>query len=401
MTSSYRFWPWAVLLGLALTGCTRIENAFYRAIEPDYQATCAETGADTPSKEEVDLEKVAEGFPKITAIEFFPGSDDRALVLQQEGALSVLRLDGEPTRTVVHRFDVESVVEQGLLGLAFHPEFEQNRRVYVNYTPASSNRRFSRISEFRLSPGSPPSLGSERVLLELDQPFANHNAGDLEFGPDGLLYFGFGDGGAANDPRGNGQNRDTLLGTILRVDVDRRGENGAYATPGDNPFGDEVFAYGLRNPWKISFDSRGRLIVADVGQNEWEEISIAGRGENLGWSVMEGRHCFQSEDCDRAGLKEPFVEYGRDLGGSITGGDIYRAEALPGLRGQYVFGDFLTGRIWAVDLPPPGKEEQSREFEILGNWPVLISTFGRNAGGEIFVGDYGAGAIYRLAKASQ
>jgi glucose/arabinose dehydrogenase len=217
-----------------------------------------------------------------------------------------------------------------------------------------------------------------------------------------MLYIGFGDGGSADDPHGNGQNLSTLLSKMLRIDVDRRDPGLQYAIPKDNPFvgkagaRPEIWAYGLRNPWRYSFDPRGRLIVADVGQNHEEEIDIVERGANLGWNRREGRHCFPiGQSCDAKGLVDPIFEYGRGDGISVTGGYVYQGKALPELAGKYIFGDYGSGRVWALDLPDTIKPTTAK---VLGVWPRTFSTFGRDGSGEIYAGDYASGEIVRMTR---
>ncbi|MDD9994337.1 MAG: PQQ-dependent sugar dehydrogenase, partial [Dehalococcoidia bacterium] len=232
--------------------------------------------------------------------------------------------------------------EEGLLGLAFDPKYAKNGHFYVYYSAADPRR--SVLSRFSVPPGSTTAdPASELVLLEIPQPFSNHNGGQVAFGPDGYLYVGLGDGGRAGDPFGNGQDRSTLLGSILRIDVGTVGERGGYGIPPDNPFraaGDgsrpEIWAYGLRNPWRFSFDlETGDLWVADVGQNQYEEVDLIEPGGNYGWNVMEGNSCFSpSTGCSTEGLVRPVVQYGREDGCSITGGYVYRGSRLPALRGR-------------------------------------------------------------------
>jgi glucose/arabinose dehydrogenase len=239
------------------------------------------------------------------------------------------------------------------------------------------------------------------VLLRIDQPAANHNGGQLQFGPDGYLYIGMGDGGRAGDPWGNAQNPDVLLGKLLRIDV--AGE-GAYRIPPDNPFVDrsnvrpEIWALGLRNPWRYSFDAMTQdFYVADVGQNTYEEVDFqsagSGGGENYGWDVMEGRHCFEpASGCDTTGLVLPVAEYDHSLGCSITGGYVYRGSRYPALNGVYFFGDYCSGRIWGLRRQDGGRWQMA----LLQESGVTISSFGEDAGGELYVLNYGDGMIYRL-----
>lgn len=312
---------------------------------------------------------VKEAYPQLSftrPVDFQHAGDnsDRVFVVEQRGIISVFPNDEEVGEKDIF-LDIEAQVkdqnnEEGLLGLAFHPEYEDNGYFYVNYTAASPNRTV--ISRFQASPSDPnkAEAGSELVLLEFEQPFSNHNGGQIAFGPDGFLYIAVGDGGSGGDPQGHGQNLETLLGTILRIDVDDQAEGSNYAIPPDNPFAnnsegyrEEIYAYGLRNPWRFSFDfETNRLWTGDVGQNRYEEINIIENGGNYGWRIMEGFHCFDPIDnCDQSGLELPVWEYGRDAGDvSITGGFVYRGSAIPELEGLYVYADYVSGRVWSLDV---------------------------------------------------
>lgn len=289
--------------------------------------------------------------------------------------------------------------EAGLLSIAFHPRFRDNGLFYLFYT--TGNLR-TRVSEFRTGAdrqrGNPD---SERVLLDIAQPAGNHNGGQVAFGPDGYLYIGLGDGGRANDVFENGQNPTTLLGAILRIDVDNQQEDLAYAIPADNPFDGsqgrrrEIWAWGLRNPWRFSFDRlTGELWAADVGQNKWEEIDIITRGGNYGWNIMEGAHCFDPpSNCDSSGLILPVHEYSHDIGRSITGGHVYRGPHLIRLQGAYLYGDFVDKQVWALRRTPDGQVEN----ELLALSPSPIASFGEDESGEVYVVGFD-GRIYRLAE---
>jgi glucose/arabinose dehydrogenase len=280
--------------------------------------------------------------------------------------------------------------EQGLLGLAFHPNYAQNGRFFVNYTNRNGD---TEIARFQVS--SDPNVAdpdSELKLLGVDQPYPNHNGGGLDFGPDGYLYAGLGDGGAAGDPSGNGQKTTTLLGKILRLDVDSAEP---YVVPADNPFGNEIWAYGLRNPWRISFDSAtGDLYIGDVGQNVWEEIDHlpAGSpgGTNFGWDFREGAHEYSGTA--PADLTDPIAEYSHQEGGcSVTGGYVYRG-AMPEWNGVYLYGDYCTGFIWGLVQPGNGWQAQ-----LLFDTDVNITAFGQDEAGEIYlVAD--SGGVYKLAR---
>jgi glucose/arabinose dehydrogenase len=278
--------------------------------------------------------------------------------------------------------------EMGLLGLAFHPDYEQNGFFYVNYTGTGGH---TRISRFQASENV-ADINSEKVLLVIKQPYQNHNGGALAFGPDGYLYAGLGDGGSAGDPHKNGQNTNSLLGKILRLDVN----NGdPYSIPSDNPFGNEVWAYGLRNPWRISFDrATGDLWIGDVGQDTWEEIDYlpdgSQGGANFGWSIMEGNHNYDGEP--QSGMLLPVAEYSHAEGGcSVTGGYVSRG-TFPEWNGVYVYGDYCSGKVWALIL-----SDGQWHSQVMFETGVLITSFGQDESGEIYLASDN-GNIYNLTK---
>ena len=331
-----------------------------------------------------------------------PDGSGRMVVVEQPGRIRYFAPGAKVTQGLL--LDIRRRVstggwEEGLLSIAFHPRFRDNGYYYVYYSAAWARR--SVISRFTATPArTATGRGSERVLLEVEQPFANHNGGQLAFGPDGYLYIGLGDGGSGGDPHRNGQNPRTLLGSILRIDVDREGPGRAYAIPPDNPFAGgtlgrrpEIWAYGLRNPWRFSFDRlTGELYAADVGQNAVEEIDLIAKGANYGWNVMEGTRCYEpSRGCARVGLTPPIAEYGHGRGQSITGGYVYRGSALPGLRGRYVFGDFSSGSIWSV----PAGAGSVRKPRLLLQTKLAISSFGEDRSGELYLTDLN-GYIFKL-----
>ena len=287
--------------------------------------------------------------------------------------------------------------EEGLLGLAFDPKYEENGYFYVYYSAASPRR--SVVARYRASSdGKPVDPSTERIVMEIGQPFSNHNGGHVAFGPDGYLYIAVGDGGSGGDPNGHGQNLGTLLGSILRIDVRTLDGTGDYAVPDDNPFvGErgarpEIWAYGLRNPWRFSFDREsGELWAGDVGQNEFEEIDLVVRGGNYGWNVMEASSCFQTDSCAREDFIGPIAEYGRDGGCSVTGGYVYRGERLPSLIGAYLYGDFCSGRIWALRA----EDGQSTETRQIANTNLQISSFAEGPDGEVYILSF-TGDIVRL-----
>ena len=313
----------------------------------------------------------------------------------------------------------ESHNEEGLLGLAFDPAFQQNGLFFVYYS-ASGPRR-SVLSRFAVS-GNDASMAdkdSELVILQIPQPAGNHNGGQLAFGPDGYLYVGLGDGGRGGDPFGNGQDLGTLLGSILRIDVSEASPDRPYTVPGDNPFVGtagalgEIWAYGLRNPWRFSFDpgygdsessdsesgdsETGQLWVGDVGQNNREEIDLVKKGLNYGWNAMEGTACFSPKTkCDQTGLEMPVAEYGREGGCSIIGGYVYRGRLIPSLYGAYVFGDFCSGSVWGIRLPWGMLNEGAEpEHLLLVDSNLNITSFGVDQAGEIYVLSRDTG-IYKL-----
>jgi glucose/arabinose dehydrogenase len=294
--------------------------------------------------------------------------------------------------------------EEGLLGLAFHPKYKENGKLYVYYT-LKADGNTSVISEFARQNGR-IDPASERELLRVEQPFWNHNGGTMEFGPDGMLYIALGDGGSGNDPYGHGQNLATLLGSVLRIDVDRHDPGLAYAIPKDNPFvgqegaRGEIWAYGFRNPWRMAFDRQtGHLWMGDVGQNLWEEINIVKKGGNYGWNLREANHPFGNRSSDdRTDLIDPIWEYDHQVGKSITGGNVYRGKAIPELAGQYVYADYVSGKLSALHYNEESGEVVSNKAIPSDKLPVI--TFGEDEAGEIYFGvvtGNGRG-IYRLSK---
>lgn len=321
----------------------------------------------------------------------------RLFVVEQAGTIRIIH-NGRvlPTPFLDIRSRVISGGELGLLSVAFHPRYASNGRFFVNYTATGARLR-TVIAEYRASAADANVADpTERVILEIGQPFRNHNGGLNLFGPDGMLYIGMGDGGSAGDPFNNGQRLDTLLGKLLRIDVD--GES-PYRVPRDNPFAGrrgargEIWAYGLRNPWRFSFDrATGRLLLADVGQHKWEEIHLIEKGQNYGWNIMEGWHCFNPPTgCRKAGLRLPIAEYDHAQGCSITGGYVYRGSRLPDLRGRYLFGDYCSGRLWALT---EGRGSRWRMTQLLSTG-LQISSFGEDQEGELYVVDH-RGGIYRI-----
>ena len=292
--------------------------------------------------------------------------------------------------------------EEGLLGLAFDPGYRRNGYFYVYYSAAGPRR--SVVSRFSARQGGQGTADpeSELIIMEIPQPYSNHNGGQLAFGPEGHLYVGLGDGGGSGDPHGNGQNKATVLGSILRIDVAGSSEGERYRIPADNPFvgapgaRQEIWAYGFRNPWRFSFDrTTGLMWAADVGQNSWEEIDLVQKGVNFGWNVMEGSQCFSPRaGCERAGLQLPVAEYSSAEGCSVIGGYVYRGARLPSLAGAYIYGDFCSGNIWGFRYDG-GLREGPR---LLAKSGLLITSFGLDFADELYILSRDSG-IYRLAPA--
>ena len=365
--------------------------------------------ARTPSPQPLRRMEVRRAFPNLTFRQLTnlvqpDDGRDRIFVTEQPGRIRVFPNDQEALSAETF-LDIRDRVserhnEEGLLGLAFDPDFNDSGYFFVYYSAADPRR--SVISRFSVSQSNPNVADpeSEFVILEIAEPFGNHNGGQIAFGPDGFLYIGVGDGGSGADPLGNGQNKGTLLGTILRIDVGGVSSGMSYRIPPDNPFVNvagarqEIWAYGLRNPWRFSFDiATGLLWVADVGQNRWEEIDIVEQGLNYGWNVMEGRHCFSpSSGCDTAGLETPVTEYDHAEGCSVTGGYVYRGSLTPVLLGMYVYGDFCSGNVWGLRYDGQSVTEEM----LLVRSDLLITSFGQDVAANLYILDR-AGGIYYLA----
>ncbi|MCH8829254.1 MAG: PQQ-dependent sugar dehydrogenase [Planctomycetes bacterium] len=339
---------------------------------------------------------------------------NRVFVATQRGVIHVFPNRQDVKKTSVFLNMQKQVVyidkqnEEGLLGVAFHPKYKKDGRFFVYYTTTAAPRT-SIISSFRVSRDDPNRADpkSEVVIMRVKQPFWNHNGGTLVFGPDGYLYIALGDGGSANDPYRNGQNLKTLLGTILRIDVNRKSRGRNYAIPKDNPFvrrgkraRPEIYAYGLRNVWRMSFDRKtGALWAGDVGQKLWEEINIIKKGGNYGWNIREAKHPFGPRGSGpRRGLIDPIWEYHHDIGKSITGGHVYRGSRLPELAGKYLYADYVSGKIWALDY-------DWKKKRVVGNRPIPgnkmpVITFGEDETGDVYfciVSPTGKG-IYRFVR---
>ena len=379
---------------------------------------CSSNAESPPSVERptpdvrVTLEEVASGLTRPLYVDAPPG-DDRLFIVEQTGTIRILK---EGTLLDAPFLDVSEAItrghnEQGLLGLAFHPSYAENGRFFINYTRSEDGATV--VAAYTASEDADRADGaSGQVLLVMEQPFGNHNGGHLAFGPDGFLTIAQGDGGSGGDPHGHGQNPATLLGTLLRIDVDG---GDPYQVPETNPFvgqegrADEIWAWGLRNPWRFSFDREtGDLYIADVGQNQWEEVNVqpaaSTGGENYGWAVLEGSHCYQAATCDREGRVDPVYEYEHPAGCSITGGYVYRGEAIPDLQGHYLFGDFCENWVWSFRWAD-GEAQDPLDWTPLldpdGDRLQGISSFGEDAAGEVYVTSLHSGRVHKIVPAPE
>jgi glucose/arabinose dehydrogenase len=327
----------------------------------------------------------------------------RLFVVEQPGRIRIVengRLLETPFLEISSR--VRSGGERGLLGLAFHPDYRRNGRFIINYNRDSDGATV--LAEYHVSDNRNLAGQDEKLLMVVPQPYANHNGGMVAFGPDGFLYIARGDGGAGGDPGNRGQNREELLGKILRIDVD---QGTPYAIPVDNPFAagggrPEIFAYGLRNPWRFSFDRKtGELWAADVGQDDWEEVDVVRRGANYGWRIMEGNHCFSpSVGCLTTGLTPPVAEYRNQRPRcSVTGGYVYRGTRIPGLVGIYVYGDYCSGEVFGLSSVIQGAPGVSNTPQVLLSTGLKISSFGEDQDGELYVVGH-AGTVHRIDRAA-
>ena len=355
----------------------------------------------------IELELVAKGLDSPVGLTHAGDGSGRIFITLQGG--KILVVEGNRTRLFL---DISSRIksggERGLLGTAFHPNYVENGFFYVNYTNLSGDTVIARFTR-----SSNPQIGdpdSEKRILTIKQPYGNHNGGQLQFGPDGFLYIGTGDGGSGGDPENRAQNLNVLLGKMLRLDVDKKFP---YAIPQGNPFREtpearpEIWAYGLRNPWRFSFDGKtGGLFIGDVGQNSFEEINFqpgsSSGGENYGWNFMEGKSCFGNSlvklfksNCNHESLTLPIIEYSHKRGNcSVTGGNLYRGSKFPQLNGIYFYGDYCSGKIWGAAKT---KGSQWKTKKLLDT-ELSISTFGEDEAGNLYVADHssGNGAIYRI-----
>lgn len=359
-----------------------------------------------PSLPKIRMEPVLGGQVFKSPVQVLPTPSTRPelAMVEQRGRVIAMGLEkGSRKRTILDMRDKVRLTqsEEGLLSIAYDPDQSKNPHVYLYYTASKPRRTV--LSRMNVKPDGIIDKSTEKIILEVDQPYWNHNGGTVLFGPDGMLYLSIGDGGAANDPEDHGQNLGNLLATIIRIDVHT--DEAPYVVPSDNPFVNvegarpEIWAYGLRNVWRMHFDSKtGELWAADVGQNKWEEVDLIEKGGNYGWRLREGKHDFNNPEGSTTKLIDPIIEYPRSAGGSITGGFVYRGKKIPGLQGAYVFSDYMSGRVWATLIQPDG-EPFTREI-YKGN-PMAISSFGEGTDGELYVCGFktpydSKGRIYRI-----
>jgi len=365
-----------------------------------------------------DLLTVASGFTTPLDIHQPHDNSGRLFVVEQNGRIQIIESNG--TRATTPFLDVTGLAnfvsggELGLLGLAFHPQYSTNRRFFVNYTRQVSGQYQTVIAEFATSATNPEFAdpATQKILLVVNQPFSNHKGGGLNFGPDTFLYIGLGDGGSEGDPLCNGQNINTMLGKMLRIDVNSTPAAGkAYAIPPTNPFVGqpsglaEIWLYGLRNPFRFSFDTTTNLLwIGDVGQDTWEEIdrlTSQQGGANLGWNIREGLHPFTLTTCTQTGttLTDPIFNYDHTQGDeAITGGFVYRGLKAPALAGLYVFGDFISGRVWELTSDSFGNLTHTL---ITNTAADDLSSFGQDQAGEIYLARYSSGTVVRLHQVGQ
>lgn len=399
--------PVAALAALFLFGAACADDPV-PAPAPREDRTTPDGGApETPARgdeafraERVELgtRVVVEGLESPIGIAHADDGSERLFVIEQGGRIQLVEDGSDSAQVFLDISDrLVSGGEQGLLGLAFHPSYEDNGRLFVNYTDRNGD---TVVSEFHAADDS-ADPESERVLLQIDQPFDNHNGGHLAFGPDGYLYIATGDGGSGGDPENNGQSLDTLLGKLLRIDVDARDE-GPYGIPQDNPFVEddearpEIWAYGLRNPWRFSFDRKNDdLWIGDVGQGEFEEVNRepagSSGGRNYGWRPMEGASCYE-DDCDPERYVAPVMTYSHDFGCSITGGYVYRGDRYENLRGAYITADYCSGLAWAL----PADIEDVHDPEPVLETGFNIPSFGEDEAGELYLTDSAGGRLLQV-----
>jgi glucose/arabinose dehydrogenase len=370
--------------------------------------SCIQSNGNSKFKPTAASHSVKIAFPKLSFtrpvdLQHANDNSNRLFVVEQEGIISVFKNEtssaSKKTFLDIRNQVEDSGNEEGLLGLAFHPQYKTNGFFYVNYTASNPDRTV--ISRFKASANADAAdPSSEEVILTFPQPYSNHNGGQVSFGPDGYLYIAVGDGGSGGDPQGHGQNLKTLLATILRIDVNKQESGKKYGIPTDNPFAgnksgykEEIYAYGLRNPWRLSFDPvTKKLWTGDVGQNAYEEIDIIEKGGNYGWNSMEGKHCFEPKrNCNQQGLKLPVWEYPRSEGVSITGGFVYRGPSLPELKGKYIYADYGSGKIWALDASNVSNPVNT----LLMESDLSVASFGVDPKNELYICAFD-GKIYTI-----
>jgi glucose/arabinose dehydrogenase len=368
-----------------------------------------------PTPATFDLVPVATGFTNPEDVQQPKDRSGRLFVVEQGGRVQIIQANGAraaaPFLDVTGRTGFTTGGETGLLGLAFHPMYAQNGRLFVNYTRTVGGQLETVIAGFRVSASNADfaDASTENILFTVDQPFANHNGGGLAFGNDGFLYIGLGDGGGGGDPQCNAQNINVLLGKMLRIDVDAPPAAGLnYALPLDNPFlgqtgRDEIWLFGLRNPFRFSFDSaNGNLWIGDVGQNSYEEVDMLTPqqgGANLGWNIREGKHPFPSL-CSQTGstLTDPIFDYDRSQGDeTVIGGHVYHGTKVPALAGRYVFGDFISGRVWSLT----GSGTSPSRADLTTTSAGDLAAIGEDEAGELYVARYSSGAVARLHQVGQ
>ena len=370
-----------------------------------------------PPTAQFDLVTVAANFTTPLDVQQPNDNTGRLFVVEQGGRIQIIQSSGarlaNPFLDVTGRSGFTSGGETGLLGLAFHPMYAQNRRFFVNYTRNNGGQLQSVIAEFTTSATDPnfADPATERILFTVDQPFSNHNGGGLAFGKEGFLYIALGDGGSGGDPNCNGQNINVLLGKILRIDVDSTPAAGLqYALPPDNPFinktgSDEIWLYGLRNPFRFSFDTaNGNLWIGDVGQDAFEEVDMLTPqqgGANMGWNIREGKHPFANTAmCSQTGgtLTDPIFDYDHSQGDeTVIGGHVYHGTKMPGLAGAYVFGDFISGRVWSLT----GSGQSWTRTFLLNTAANDLAAMGEDRAGELYLARYSSGTVVRLHQVGQ
>lgn len=351
---------------------------------------------------DIKLKLITKGLTGPVAMDCPKDQSKRLFICEQTGKIKIVKngvLLEKPFLDIGSKLDGVNKIysEKGLLGIAFHPKYKSNGKFYIYYSAPESDKKFdhkSILAQYKVSSDADiADASSEKIILKIKQPESNHNGGQIAFGPDGFLYIGLGDGGGAGDKhgeKGNAQNLNTLLGKILRIDIDSKDP---YGIPPDNPFvgnkeaRPEIWAYGLRNPWRFSFDRKtGKMFCADVGQDKWEEIDIISKGKNYGWRITEGKHCYDPQiGCKLANLEFPIAEYDHSIGISVTGGFVYRGENIPALQGKYIFGDW-KGKLFYLEA-----KDEKWEFNHLStdgkprDIKLNINSFGEDEHGEIYI----------------